>query len=284
MADLAEVRSKRGLHYDFQFGHKNVNTYRKFTWPEPHYNGCAVRAFFFSGENPAGGIDVRYSKWYYVNPTIENGKVYNNFSNDFTYGKTGPKQGVNVEKNTYFSLGAIFDDRYMGFMFGNKVLERHNMHSTLGWKWTITLQEGSMILTSFHIYDEVGRHFPANGLGNVYVGENHSGFFLSPIGTRVTVELLYKNNPNTTMAIRMENNGPEAKYTGVPLNMNDPFTVIIDNTIKGWNVTVSFGGPNQTPKLIPRNSIDYYTRPVFTNSSVIRILAVCAPTPPRHRH
>lgn len=286
MADFAEVKSKPGLHYDFQLGIRITAQWKEFDWPKHLYNGCAVRAFFFSGKNPTGGIYIKYNSWYHIYPAIANGEFLTLYGDKSTHsGRHLSKDGLKVEKNTYFSIGVIIQGTSFGSLFGKEIVTSRNMGGIIGYKWTININAGSMLLTSFHIYDEIGRHFPSHGLGQVYVGVDHGNFFHAPIGSSVTVELVFQGQPNDIVTVVMEKGGLEAAYTDVPLNTNDPFTVIVVNTVNGWEVTVSFEGPTQTSRLIPHNSTDNLTRPMFSlNCYITRIHAVCAPFPPHHRH
>lgn len=112
MQMLAEVRSKRGLHYDFQYGIK-ISKEKIFDWPEPFYTGCAIRAFFFSGENPTGKMLVRWTRDWHVTADLNSGTLRRPYATGYFYhGEDIPPIYNAVAKNTYFSMGIIMDENH----------------------------------------------------------------------------------------------------------------------------------------------------------------------------
>lgn len=284
MSQLAEVRSRWGLHYEYEYG-LPPNTNITFNWPKPFYSGCCVRAFFYHPRSTVAKVRVEYSSGWYVEVRLEQENAVNIYYSDREENnRTERKIYSGADTGIHKSMGVLMDGDSLAGVFNDRVQRLHDMRDIAGREWKVEIQTGLLFLMSFHIYDHLRKDFPIDGLKQSY---DLSPPFVMYVGSTVTVQASFQGGPNDTITVNFrQTQGHEvnARFTQVGMRTNDEFTLIIENSFKGWLVSASFRGNDQSPIVVARRSNEQYTAPYLSiNCYIKRILAVGGPIPTRYR-
>lgn len=273
---LVGVKSKLGLHYEYQYGYRRKGEVQ-MQWPEPLYPGCAVRIFLYVESLTQGYLWAMLDVQNFVRVS------FNDTDGGVTY-RTGDKIHReaslydHVRKGIHFSIGVRLEgDISLRGIWNRQEYNSHDMKKMPDQQLNILIKTEKLFLTSIHFYDDQNVHTLKNGLGIKYDVTP----YIMPIGSIVTVVAVYTGQTQESITVCFKlKSGEDVKVTisDVKLKVNEEFKVIILNTIHGWQVAASFLDTAHNTSMVARSYKEEYTMPIFSNNCYIKkIFGVCGP-------
>ncbi|XP_075556669.1 uncharacterized protein LOC142588737 [Dermacentor variabilis] len=268
-----DITRKNGYHCVFPYGWKlaDKDAYINSTLRPPLYDGWTFRVFFYCVD-PLQSDTVVQVGWASINPSYyvirAEARGGRPSVSGYTHNADISDQFVtnNIKQGDYFSLAIQIDGELHNFrgLYDNFKGKTHSMSSiSTITKWHYKITPSMNIITSIHVYDDLGTAFPSSGLGEEFLlhtvplGVGSYGIFSLRYGS---------GSGDLTIAFNDENNRKSHHYDSAKLRPGEIFKVYIRNTPVGWLIYPDF---QATPDLIIHEVYDGIISPIFSPAGIL---------------